>query len=171
VVQTPCLESLSSRDVEESVDASIHTRWCQLATNYLVERVAMVEADNDLSTHFGLWNKPIRQSFPPVSWFRRPASSHYPRGTSKSRWTHLFTPVAPCHSSTDYDNCRSLFPSSTFRFHRGQWSLHASVIDQYRGSDALPRVIILEGRRRVGGRIYSHPLHSLKSEIETSRIL
>jgi monoamine oxidase len=35
---------------------------------------------------------------------------------------------------------------------------------QYRGSDALPRVIILEGRRRVGGRIYSHPLHSLKSE-------
>jgi hypothetical protein len=53
---------------------------CQLATNYLVERVAMVEADNDLSTHFGLW------------------------------------------------------------------------------------IIILEGRRRVGGRIYSHPLHSLKSE-------
>ncbi|OQE96534.1 hypothetical protein PENNAL_c0001G11404 [Penicillium nalgiovense] len=39
-----------------------------------------------------------------------------------------------------------------------------SLFRQYRGSDALPRVIILEGRRRVGGRIYSHPLHSLKSE-------
>ncbi|KAJ5477869.1 hypothetical protein N7530_003378 [Penicillium desertorum] len=40
-----------------------------------------------------------------------------------------------------------------------------SLFRQYRGSDALPRVIILEGRRRVGGRIYSHPLHSLKSEM------
>ncbi|CAG8906097.1 unnamed protein product [Penicillium egyptiacum] len=39
-----------------------------------------------------------------------------------------------------------------------------SLFRQYRGSDALPRVILLEGRRRVGGRIYSHPLHSLKSE-------
>ncbi|KAJ5779665.1 hypothetical protein N7457_007385 [Penicillium paradoxum] len=34
---------------------------------------------------------------------------------------------------------------------------------QYRDSNTLPRVIVLEGRRRVGGRIYSHPLTSLKS--------
>ncbi|OJJ49293.1 hypothetical protein ASPZODRAFT_150195 [Penicilliopsis zonata CBS 506.65] len=33
----------------------------------------------------------------------------------------------------------------------------------YRDSDTSPRVIVLEGRRRLGGRIYSHPLHSLKS--------
>ncbi|KXG53119.1 Winged helix-turn-helix transcription repressor DNA-binding [Penicillium griseofulvum] len=39
-----------------------------------------------------------------------------------------------------------------------------SLFRQYRDSNTLPRVIVLEGRRRVGGRIYSHPLHSLKSE-------
>lgn len=39
-----------------------------------------------------------------------------------------------------------------------------SLFRQYRGSDALPRVIVLEGRRRIGGRIYSHPLTSLKSK-------
>jgi lysine-specific histone demethylase 1 len=39
-----------------------------------------------------------------------------------------------------------------------------SLFRQYRDSNTLPRVILLEGRRRVGGRIYSHPLNSLKSE-------
>ncbi|KAJ5504018.1 Winged helix-turn-helix transcription repressor DNA-binding [Penicillium fimorum] len=39
-----------------------------------------------------------------------------------------------------------------------------SLFRQYRDSNTLPRVVILEGRRRVGGRIYSHPLKSLKSE-------
>lgn len=33
----------------------------------------------------------------------------------------------------------------------------------YRDSSTSPRVIVLEGRRRIGGRIYSHPLRSLKS--------
>ncbi|KAJ6099632.1 Winged helix-turn-helix transcription repressor DNA-binding [Penicillium canescens] len=39
-----------------------------------------------------------------------------------------------------------------------------SLFRQYRNENALPRVIVLEGRRRVGGRIYSHPLHSLESK-------
>lgn len=39
-----------------------------------------------------------------------------------------------------------------------------SLFRQYRESNVLPRVIVLEGRRRVGGRIYSHPLTSLKSK-------
>ncbi|KAJ5476656.1 Winged helix-turn-helix transcription repressor DNA-binding [Penicillium sp. IBT 31633x] len=39
-----------------------------------------------------------------------------------------------------------------------------SLFRQYRDANALPRVIVLEGRRRVGGRIYSHPLHSMKSK-------
>lgn len=39
-----------------------------------------------------------------------------------------------------------------------------SLFRQYRDSNTLPRVIVLEGRQRVGGRIYSHPLTSLKSE-------
>jgi lysine-specific histone demethylase 1 len=39
-----------------------------------------------------------------------------------------------------------------------------SLFRQYRNANALPRVIVLEGRRRVGGRIYSHPLHSLESK-------
>ncbi|KAJ5138436.1 uncharacterized protein N7515_003284 [Penicillium bovifimosum] len=38
-----------------------------------------------------------------------------------------------------------------------------SLFRQYRNADALPRVIVLEGRQRIGGRIYSHPLHSMKS--------
>ncbi|CAG8356604.1 unnamed protein product [Penicillium salamii] len=38
-----------------------------------------------------------------------------------------------------------------------------SLLRQYRDSNMLPRVIVLEGRRRLGGRIYSHPLTSLKS--------
>lgn len=33
----------------------------------------------------------------------------------------------------------------------------------YRDADTAPRVIVLEGRRRIGGRIYSHGLHSLES--------
>lgn len=33
----------------------------------------------------------------------------------------------------------------------------------YRDAETAPRVIVLEGRRRIGGRIYSHPLHSLES--------
>ncbi|KAK9858998.1 Winged helix-turn-helix transcription repressor DNA-binding [Penicillium brevicompactum] len=39
-----------------------------------------------------------------------------------------------------------------------------SLFRQYRESNVLPRVIVLEGRRRLGGRIYSHPLTSLKSK-------
>lgn len=38
-----------------------------------------------------------------------------------------------------------------------------SLFRHYRDSDTAPRVIVLEGRRRIGGRIYSHPLHSLQS--------
>ncbi|KAJ5769951.1 uncharacterized protein N7511_002002 [Penicillium nucicola] len=38
-----------------------------------------------------------------------------------------------------------------------------SLFRQYRNENGLPRVIVLEGRRRVGGRIYSHPLRSLES--------
>lgn len=34
----------------------------------------------------------------------------------------------------------------------------------YRDSDTNPHVIVLEGRRRIGGRIYSHPLRCLDSE-------
>lgn len=33
----------------------------------------------------------------------------------------------------------------------------------YRDADTAPRVVVLEGRRRIGGRVYSHPLHSLES--------
>lgn len=32
----------------------------------------------------------------------------------------------------------------------------------YHNSNTTPRVVVLEGRRRIGGRIYSHPLRSLK---------
>lgn len=35
----------------------------------------------------------------------------------------------------------------------------------YRDTDTAPRVIVLEGRRRIGGRIYSHPLHSLDTDL------
>lgn len=35
----------------------------------------------------------------------------------------------------------------------------------YRDADTAPRVIVLEGRRRIGGRVYSHPLHSLQSNM------
>ncbi|KAJ5638021.1 hypothetical protein N7490_007900 [Penicillium lividum] len=34
----------------------------------------------------------------------------------------------------------------------------------YRDSETSPRVVVLEGRRRIGGRIYSHPLHSMESK-------
>jgi lysine-specific histone demethylase 1 len=34
----------------------------------------------------------------------------------------------------------------------------------YRDAETAPRVIVLEGRRRIGGRIYSHPLRSMESE-------
>ena len=40
---------------------------------------------------------------------------------------------------------------------------HLENFFQYYGTDASPRVILLEGRRRIGGRIYSHPLQSLES--------
>ncbi|RAK74252.1 putative lysine-specific histone demethylase Aof2 [Aspergillus fijiensis CBS 313.89] len=33
----------------------------------------------------------------------------------------------------------------------------------YHDADSSPRVVVLEGRRRIGGRIYSHPLRSLQS--------
>lgn len=35
----------------------------------------------------------------------------------------------------------------------------------YRDADTAPRVIVLEGRRRIGGRVYSHPLHSLETDM------
>lgn len=38
-------------------------------------------------------------------------------------------------------------------------------IYQHYPSNATPKVIILEGRSRIGGRIYSHPLSALKSRI------
>ncbi|KAJ5109150.1 Winged helix-turn-helix transcription repressor DNA-binding [Penicillium angulare] len=38
------------------------------------------------------------------------------------------------------------------------------LFHHYRDAETAPRVIVLEGRRRIGGRIYSHPLHSMKSE-------
>ncbi|KAJ5814855.1 Winged helix-turn-helix transcription repressor DNA-binding [Penicillium riverlandense] len=38
-----------------------------------------------------------------------------------------------------------------------------SLFRHYRDADTAPRVVLLEGRRRIGGRIYSHPLHSLQS--------
>ncbi|KAL4881620.1 flavin-containing amine oxidoreductase-domain containing protein [Aspergillus karnatakaensis] len=33
----------------------------------------------------------------------------------------------------------------------------------YHDNSTIPRVVVLEGRRRIGGRIYSHPLRSLES--------
>ncbi|KAJ5892384.1 Winged helix-turn-helix transcription repressor DNA-binding [Penicillium tannophilum] len=33
----------------------------------------------------------------------------------------------------------------------------------YRDAETAPRVIVLEGRRRIGGRVYSHPLRSMES--------
>ncbi|KAK2768585.1 hypothetical protein FQN54_000441 [Arachnomyces sp. PD_36] len=39
-----------------------------------------------------------------------------------------------------------------------------ALFQQYRdGSQTPPNIIVLEGRRRIGGRIYSHPLRSLES--------
>jgi lysine-specific histone demethylase 1 len=35
----------------------------------------------------------------------------------------------------------------------------------YRDSDTEPRVVVIEGRPRIGGRVYSHPLHSLQSDM------
>lgn len=35
----------------------------------------------------------------------------------------------------------------------------------YRDADTEPRVVVIEGRPRIGGRVYSHPLHSLKSDM------
>ncbi|KAH8434903.1 putative lysine-specific histone demethylase Aof2 [Aspergillus melleus] len=37
------------------------------------------------------------------------------------------------------------------------------LFQHYHDQAASPRVVILEGRRRIGGRIYSHPLQSLRS--------
>ncbi|KAJ5086766.1 hypothetical protein NUU61_008073 [Penicillium alfredii] len=34
----------------------------------------------------------------------------------------------------------------------------------YRDAETSPRVVVVEGRRRIGGRVYSHPLQSLESE-------
>ena len=36
------------------------------------------------------------------------------------------------------------------------------LFHQYRDSCVSPRVVLVEGRRRIGGRIYSHPLRSLQ---------
>ncbi|KAJ5732528.1 Winged helix-turn-helix transcription repressor DNA-binding [Penicillium malachiteum] len=38
------------------------------------------------------------------------------------------------------------------------------LFQHYKDSETIPRVVVLEGRRRIGGRIYSHPLHSMKSK-------
>ncbi|KAK2784238.1 hypothetical protein FQN51_004105 [Onygenales sp. PD_10] len=38
------------------------------------------------------------------------------------------------------------------------------LFQQYRDNTTAPRVILLEGRKRIGGRIYSHPLQSVKSD-------
>ncbi|KAL3451067.1 flavin-containing amine oxidoreductase-domain containing protein [Aspergillus insuetus] len=37
------------------------------------------------------------------------------------------------------------------------------LFSHYRDNATNPRVVLLEGRRRIGGRIYSHPLRSLQS--------
>ncbi|RHZ68474.1 putative lysine-specific histone demethylase Aof2 [Aspergillus thermomutatus] len=37
------------------------------------------------------------------------------------------------------------------------------LFNQYHDPLTSPRVVVLEGRRRIGGRIYSHPLRSLQS--------
>ncbi|KAL3476413.1 flavin-containing amine oxidoreductase-domain containing protein [Aspergillus californicus] len=37
------------------------------------------------------------------------------------------------------------------------------LFKHYRDNTSNPRVIVLEGRRRIGGRIYSHPLRGLRS--------
>lgn len=37
------------------------------------------------------------------------------------------------------------------------------LFQHYHDQAASPRVVVLEGRRRIGGRIYSHPLQSLRS--------
>ncbi|KAJ9246994.1 hypothetical protein DTO207G8_8454 [Paecilomyces variotii] len=39
------------------------------------------------------------------------------------------------------------------------------LFSQYRDSSTSPRVVVLEGRRRIGGRVYSHPLKSLQSTL------
>ena len=38
------------------------------------------------------------------------------------------------------------------------------LLTHYRDSETSPRVVVIEGRRRIGGRIYSHPLNSMKSD-------
>lgn len=38
------------------------------------------------------------------------------------------------------------------------------LFQHYSDSSISPRVVVLEGRRRIGGRIYSHPLQSLQSK-------
>lgn len=38
------------------------------------------------------------------------------------------------------------------------------LLTHYRDSETSPRVVVIEGRRRIGGRVYSHPLHSMKSD-------
>ncbi|KAL2848573.1 flavin-containing amine oxidoreductase-domain containing protein [Aspergillus pseudoustus] len=37
------------------------------------------------------------------------------------------------------------------------------LFSHYRDNATSPRVVVLEGRRRIGGRIYSHPLRSIQS--------
>jgi lysine-specific histone demethylase 1 len=39
------------------------------------------------------------------------------------------------------------------------------LFKHYRDSDTEPRVIVIEGRPRIGGRVYSHPLRSLQSDM------
>ncbi|EEP75787.1 conserved hypothetical protein [Uncinocarpus reesii 1704] len=38
------------------------------------------------------------------------------------------------------------------------------LFEHYEGDTMPPKIIVLEGRKRIGGRIYSHPLQSLKSD-------
>ncbi|KAF7713922.1 Lysine-specific histone demethylase 1 [Penicillium ucsense] len=38
------------------------------------------------------------------------------------------------------------------------------LFKHYRDSDTEPRVVVIEGRPRIGGRVYSHPLRSLQTD-------
>lgn len=38
------------------------------------------------------------------------------------------------------------------------------LFKHYRDSDTEPRVVVVEGRPRIGGRVYSHPLRSLRTD-------
>lgn len=40
-----------------------------------------------------------------------------------------------------------------------------ALFRHYRDSETSPRVVVVEGRSRIGGRVYSHPLESMKSSM------